>query len=123
MSRLAELEFDRYGDLHVARVRGELDLSNAADVADAVAAAVTSGALGLVLDLTGLRHIDSAGLRELFGLRTKLAGRRQQIALVVTRSAPIMEVLEMAAVGDVIPLYSSLEGAAIAMRSARTRPA
>jgi anti-anti-sigma factor len=115
VTRLAELEFDQHGDVQVARLGGELDLSNAADVSDALAAAVPADARGLVIDMTALTHIDSSGVRLLFGLRTRLAAQRQRLAIVVPGDAAIREVLELAAVGEAIPIYGSLEGAVLAM--------
>ena len=115
MNRLAELEFDEHDDVQIARLSGELDLSNAADIADALAAAVPADAMGLVLDMSGLRHIDSAGVRLLFDLSGRLVQRRQRMAAVVPGHAQIREVLALASVDSRIPTYMSLEGAVLAL--------
>jgi anti-anti-sigma factor len=117
--RLAELELDDPGDVRVARLVGELDLSNATDIADALAAAADGAALGLVLDLTGLRHIDSAGVRLLFDLRRRLSVRRQALALAVPPDARIRDVLEMAAVHETVPVTATVDEALAAVRSPR----
>jgi anti-anti-sigma factor len=116
--RLAELELDDPGDVRVARLVGELDLSNATDIADALAAAAEEAVLGLVIDMTGLTHIDSAGVRLLFDLRRRLSVRRQTLALAVPADARIRDVLEMAAVHATVPVTGTLDEAVAAIRGA-----
>lgn len=115
MSWLAELEFEERGDVIVASVSGELDLSNVHDIGDALGAAVPAAVAGLVLDLSALRHLDSAGVRLLFDLRTKLANSRQGFAIVVPDGAVIMEVLELAAVRTILPVHADLNAAVQAL--------
>jgi anti-anti-sigma factor len=113
--RLAELEFDDSPDVRVARVVGELDLSNATDIADALAAAAEEATLGLVIDMSGLTHIDSAGVRLLFDLRRRLSVRRQTLALAVPPDARIRDVLAMAAVHETVPVAATVEEAVAAI--------
>jgi anti-anti-sigma factor len=116
--RLAELELDEPADVRVARLRGEIDLSNASDIADALADAATGARLGLVLDMAALRHLDSAGVRLLFDLRRRLAYHRQQVAVAVPPGSRVRAVLDMAAVGDTLPVAETVEDAVAAVRSA-----
>ena len=118
MIRLAELDLDEPADVQVAHRRGELDLSNAADIADALAVAAEDSVLGLVVDMTGLRHLDSAGVRLLFDLRRKLVVRRQALALAVPLEARIRDVLDMAAVADTLPVEPTVVEAVAAVRAA-----
>ena len=118
MIRLAELELGDPADVRVAALTGEVDLSNATDIADALSAAADEATLGLVLDLTGVRHIDSAGVRLLFDLRRRLAVRRQTLALAVPPAARIRDVLEMAAVHETVPVLPTVDEAVAAVRSA-----
>ena len=114
MTRLAQLEFDERGDVVIARIAGELDLSNVHDVGDGLNAAVTRETAGLVLDLSRLAHLDSAGVRLLFDLRTRLATARQRLVAVVPEGAAIREVLDLAAVPATVPLFDELEDAIVA---------
>jgi anti-anti-sigma factor len=116
--RLAELELGEPGDVRVARLVGELDLSNATDIADALAAAADEAALGLVIDMSGLRHLDSAGVRLLFDLRRRLSVRRQTLALAVPPDARIRDVLEMAAMHETVPVAATVDEALAAVRAA-----
>ena len=64
-----------------------------------------------MLDLTGLRHLDSAGVRILFDLRTRLAAARQRFAVVVGAGALIREVLILAAVPATIRVHDEVDAA------------
>ena len=116
MTRLAELEVDERDGVHVARLDGELDLSNVIDVGDALAAAVAEDAIGLVVDLSAVRHIDSSGVRMLFELRRRLGQRRQELALAVPLEARIRDVLDLAAVGASVPLFAEVAEAVESLR-------
>jgi anti-sigma B factor antagonist len=111
LSRLAKLDFDEREAVLVARVTGELDLSNVHDVGDAIAGAITGEHAGLVLDLTSLTHLDSAGVRMLFDLRARLAAARQRFAVVVGTGALIREVLILAAVPGTIRVHDEVDAA------------
>jgi anti-anti-sigma factor len=117
VSRLTEIEVEEYDRVRVARLAGELDLSGVQDVGDALAAAAGGDAIGLVVDMTELRHIDSAGVRMLFDLRRRLGHRRQELALAVPARARIRDVLELAAVGEAVPLFEDVLAACAAVRS------
>ena len=117
MSQLARLDLNERDDVVIARIAGELDLSNVHDIGDALTAAVHPGATGLVLDLSELEHLDSAGIRLLYELRTRLVTARQRIAAVVPLDAPVREVLDLAAVPARMPMHGDLESAVAIVRS------
>jgi anti-anti-sigma factor len=114
LSQLARLDIDERGDVVIARIDGELDLSNVHDVGDALVAAARSGAAGLVLDLSELQHLDSAGIRLLYDLRARLGTARQALTAVVPHGAPVREVLDLAAVPATLPVYGELDAAVAA---------
>ena len=114
MTRLAQLDFEERGNVVVARLIGELDLSNVHDIGDGLGAAVTSEAAGLVLDLSELTHLDSAGVRLLFDLRQRLATARQRLVAVVPPGAPIREILDLASVPSAVSLYDDVDAAVAA---------
>ena len=113
MSRLAELAFEDRDHVRIVRVTGELDLSNVADVGDALVAGTPDESAGLVVEMSRLTHIDSAGVRMLFDVRRRLAQRRQAIALAVPQRARVRDLLELVAVGETIPLTPEV-GSAVA---------
>ena len=118
MTRLAQVAFDARGDVVVARIAGELDLSNVHDIGDALESAVSPRATGLALDLSELVHLDSAGVRLIFSLRQRLTTGRQQLTAAVPEGAPIREVLDLAAVPAAVPVYATLDQAVAAVSGA-----
>jgi anti-anti-sigma factor len=117
VSQLARLDFEERNGVVIARIGGELDLSNVHDVGDALAAAMHTDTTGLVLEMSELDHLDSAGIRLLYDLRARLATTRQSLVAVVPPDAPVREVLDLAAVPATVPVYDALESAVAAAGS------
>ena len=92
---LCRLEFEEDGDTLVARVIGEVDLSNASLIGDEIRSRVANHSLGVLLDLTGLTYVDSAGLEVLFDLRRRLESRRQELRIAVPADSPIYRTLHL----------------------------
>ena len=111
MSTIADLAVEHRDDVVVARVDGEIDRSNAEDVADALFGAVPNTALGLVLDLSATTYIDSAGVHLLFGMASRLRRRQQELHAVVPEGARIGRVLSVVALERTVPLHSTVDGA------------
>jgi anti-sigma B factor antagonist len=98
MSPLADVQFDTHADVVVARLQGEVDMSNATDLGAAITARIPSEARGLVLDLDAVDYLDSAGIHVLFELRERLTRRGQEIRLALSPDSPIAMALEYAGV-------------------------
>jgi anti-anti-sigma factor len=98
MSPLADVTFDTLGDIVVARVAGEIDMSNARELGAAITASVPSEARALVLDLAGLGYVDSAGIHVFYELREHLTRRGQEIRVALAADSPIATALEYAGV-------------------------
>jgi anti-sigma B factor antagonist len=98
MKPLAQLDVHHDGDVLVAAVDGEVDISNAAELEAALTASLANDALGIVLDLSRTTYIDSAGVHFLFGLGARLSRRRQQLRLVVGDESKIWRVLKLTGV-------------------------
>ncbi len=116
MSRLADLVIeDAPGGVVVARVRGEVDASNATELRLAVVERLTNESSALVLDFSETSYLDSTGIALLFELARGLGARRQTMRLVVPSSAPIRRVVELCDVGSVAPLYEGADDALAAI--------
>ena len=98
MTPLADIQFETVDNVVVARLEGEIDMSNADDLGAAITARVSSDALALVVDLAAVDYLDSAGIHVLFDLRERLTRRGQQIRLALTPDSPIATALEYAGV-------------------------
>jgi anti-anti-sigma factor len=95
----------------VARLSGEVDMSNASYVRDQLLASMPNEALALVLDLTGCRYLDSAAIEVLFDVSRRLGRRRQELRLVLPPSSPLWRVIELTEVHTAAPVFETLEEA------------
>ena len=81
--KLADVQIDVRDRVVIASVDGEIDMSNADEVRNALESRITNDALGLVIDLTEIRYVDSVGIQVLYELRQRLSTRGQKLALAV----------------------------------------
>jgi anti-anti-sigma factor len=90
----------------VASLAGELDLTNAGELEERLAAAAPSEAV-LVIDLNRVVFIDSAALHVLF----KLAERRpkDRLALLMEPNAPVSRTLDIVRMKDAVGIVASLD--------------
>jgi anti-anti-sigma factor len=80
--------------IHVVAVSGELDLSNSSALVRQVELAVRSGRNCIVIDLSGVTHIDSTGLAALIESHHMTQARRGRLALVA-QSPSIRRTIEV----------------------------
>ncbi len=102
MSDLAHLRTRQLGPTQVTTVTGEVDLSNARPLLDAVAATLPDDVALLVLDLSATTYLDSAAVAALFRLADRLRTRRQDLRLVVPPTSPVRAVLRLTSLDHVI---------------------
>ena len=103
---LADVGIEREGKIAVAVLTGEVDMSNAASVRQQVAESVTPDDDALLVDLSGLSFIDSAGLHALIELGTVLDERRQQLLLCVPHGSPIGRAIEIIGLSRSISIHA-----------------
>jgi anti-sigma B factor antagonist len=111
VSTLAQIAVERHGGTVVARLSGEVDMTNAARVREQLLDAVPNDVLALVIDLDDCRYLDSAAIEVVFDLARRLARRRQELRLVVPDSSPLARVLVLTDVNSVAPVHATLEAA------------
>ena len=108
MTTSAEVAVERHGDNVLARLTGEVDMTNAGYVADELRESVPNDAAALVVDLSDTRYIDSAAIGLLFELARRLARRRQDLRLVVPEGSPLQRVLEITEIHTAAPIHRSV---------------
>ena len=101
----------------VVRVSGEVDMSNTSSIEETVGVAVPNNAHAMVLDLTGVTYLDSAGIRLLYHLESRLATHQQRLVVVVPPGSVLMRTLRAAGVIGTLVLASSVDAAIDAARS------
>lgn len=109
MATSEELSFEPLGDAILARLSGEVDLSNARSVKERLLDAVPNTASGLVLDLSATGHLDSSGVRLIFELDERLGNRRQKLELVIPDESHIRRVLWLTGVHRIVPIFASVD--------------
>jgi anti-sigma B factor antagonist len=95
----------------VARVTGEVDMTNSRYVGEELTRSVPNDALQLVVDLSDTRYIDSAGIELLFDLSRRLGRRRQDLRLVLPDESPLRRVLSLTEIETAAPVHRSLDSA------------
>jgi anti-sigma B factor antagonist len=108
---LADLDIRTVGQGLVARLSGEIDLSNAGDLRAAIGRELTNQPLGLVLDLRAVDYLDSAGIQVVYDLRERLRERGQRLALVVGNDSPIAETLRIVDLPNVVAIAGTVDDA------------
>jgi anti-anti-sigma factor len=116
MKPLAVVTFDTRGAAVVARLVGEVDLSNVDEIRTQLVDAVSHDTETLILDLTPTRYLDSTGVRLLFELAERLQGRRQELRLVVDDDALVRRVVVLTQLDQRVPLDPTVEAALAAVR-------
>ncbi len=118
LARLTRCEQD---GVTVARLAGELDISNVAQI-EAELHALPNERLGLVLDLSATTFMDSSGVSLLYGLRARLRRRGQTLRIVVPPATAPRRVLELTGYERSGELDVELDDALRAVRSAAGQP-
>ena len=115
-SRLADLELEARDEVIVARIAGEIDSSNAAELRRALLERLSNNVRGMVLDITAVRYVDSTGIALIFDLARGLEARRQALRVAAAGEGAVRRVLELCAV-DAVAAVDDDPGAAIAALS------
>jgi anti-sigma B factor antagonist len=116
MTPLADAHFETIDHVVVARLEGEIDMSNASELGTAITARVPGDAAAVVLDVGAVDYFDSAGIHMVFELRERLKRRGQEIRLVVAPDSPIAATLEYAGVSGTIGAAESVQDALADLR-------
>ena len=124
MNDLADLETTDAGEgLVVARIRGDLDVSNLYSVHTALLEMLPNEAIGLVVDLGGVTFLDSSGVEALFRLQASLEVRQQRLAVAIPAGATIRRALELSGAPGEMPLCGSVDEALAVLRAGPERGA
>lgn len=109
-------------EILVVELTGRVTLGReSTHIEDTVVKAIAEGARKIVLDLSGVRYIDSSGLGIIalcFGKMSKAGGR----FIVAGATGVVLEVLQMTHLDSVIPVSPSATEACAAMQAAKETP-
>ena len=91
----------------IAAITGDIDFGTADDLGRNVSRAVPDSAVGLVLDLTDVRYVDSSGVRLFFELAAELASSGRRVALAVPETSPIRRLVKITRLEEAIVLCTT----------------
>jgi anti-anti-sigma factor len=99
-----------FGQVAVVTVAGEIDITNAEGLRDALLSALNAGAAGLIADLTATTFLDSAGIAALVRAARRADAADAALRLAVT-APPVLRVLSLVGLDRLIEVYPSLADA------------
>ena len=117
MSELALVEVELRGPVSVARLRGEVDMSNARMVERRLRALALDATGPLVVEVSAVDYLDSAWFGALHVLVTGLAREGRAVRLACARGAPVRRVLELSGIEHLLPLDEGVAEALAALEA------
>jgi anti-sigma B factor antagonist len=112
---LAGLDSSRAGHLVLARVTGEVDMSNAEELRLALSDLTPNDVHGLILDMSEVEYLDSAGIHLVYRLRDALRSRGQGLRIVIPRDSVVNDTLRLAGITRNADIVATVEEARSAL--------
>jgi anti-sigma B factor antagonist len=117
MRQLARIVPEAHGDdVVVARIEGEIDMSNAQPLGNRLRELLTNRSVALIIDLGPTTYLDSSGIALMFALLDELRRRQQQLHLVIPEGSQLGRVLTITGLERAVPTHGTLDSALEAAR-------
>jgi anti-anti-sigma factor len=116
---LADVQMTVAPSALVAHVTGEIDMSNAEEMGATVIGATPNDAHAVVLELSKVDYLDSAGIYVIHGMRASLQARGQILILVIPPRSPVHDALRLSGADRPGEIVETLEDALKAVDSGR----
>ena len=110
----------RQNDVVIARLEGDIDLANAPTVSATILEAIPNDALGLVVDLSDVRYIDSVGIRMLFTFVRSLHTSRQGMAVAIPPDSPVRKLLKITHLDEATVFRATVDEAVVSLQESGT---
>jgi anti-anti-sigma factor len=114
----ANVELDHRDSVGIARLSGDVDIVQASALRKQLLGAVHNQDLGLVVDLSDARYIDSVGVSLLFELAERLSDRQLTFAVVMPEGGMVQRVLTIVHLDSVAEVHPGLDEALASIHSA-----
>ena len=109
-----DIGVERHDGTLVAIADGRIDGINASAFEQALRNAIGDGDKAVIVDLSGLSYISSAGLRAILLIAKMLSGRSAKFGLC-SLSGPIREVFEISGFDKIVDIHASRDEAIAAV--------
>lgn len=117
MSEIASMTRELQDDVPVLIVDGEVDASNAPELASELRAMLSNTSFAIVVDISGATYFDSAGLNALAMLQNELSTRQQQLHVVAPSGSRPQRLLAITRLDRVLALHAQRGDAVEAARA------
>jgi anti-anti-sigma factor len=94
--RLLDFRLQAAEGIVYAKLSGDVDLSNADQLGEELTTMTPNDALGVIIDLSDVGYLDSAGIHLIHRLREDLRARAQMLRLVIPGGSPVIHTLRLA---------------------------
>jgi len=112
----ANIDLEHRDSVGIARLSGDVDITQASVLREQLLGAVRNDDLGLVVDLTRASYVDSVGVSLLFELAERLTGRQLRFAVVIPHDGLVERVLTIVDLESVAEVHRDLDEALAAVR-------
>jgi anti-sigma B factor antagonist len=113
---MIRLDIEQIDGVPIAYLKEDLDAANASTVERRLAETIGPDALSLVVDLSHVRYVDSAGIDMLLRLSDRLDRRRSKLILIIPASSQLNRLVTIVGLPEAIATHSSLDEALAARR-------
>lgn len=103
---MIDIQVSEQDNISLLEVSGRVDSMNAHELGQALMGAISGGRMRLVLDLSAVDYMSSAGLREIVSALKKLRHGAGDLR-IAQPSHRVLEVLEMAGLDSIFQIYPS----------------
>lgn len=109
--RSATFAVEHHDGVLLVRIGGELDLLTVPHLRARIAAATAEAAGPVVIDLTDVSFLSSAGLQLLVSVQSDLAAEDRALGLVTGDSRPVVRPLQITGLDQLMVVYPDLTAA------------
>ena len=114
MATLLELELGQQSGWQILTVRGEVDVTTTPRVRTQLLSLLSDGTPHVIVDLEGVRFLDSSGLGALVAGLKQARSRAGELRIVCEGQRSVRKVLEVTGLERVLDRYDSVEAATAA---------
>lgn len=98
--------------VRIVSIRGELDLTHAADARSALELAASEPERALVIDLTGCDFLDSTGVSAIVAASRSARGAGSGVTVASTAGSEVRRILDLTGISQGLPTFDGVDAAA-----------
>ena len=117
MTQMATMGRELHDDVAVLVVEGEIDASNTPELEAELRAMLSNASFAVVVDVSRVSYLDSAGLNTLAVLHRELDTRQQRLHVVAPQTSRAGRLLAITHLDSVLSVHEALRGAVDAARA------